>query len=530
MVELDAEKVMTIPRRIYAREVVDRGFMSNFLFSNISGIFGTPKEVIEMINNMPAIEKPKKLKKVEIDDGTKEELSLNDYGEVEISDEIKIGLAEDIFGDKVYKQIDQYLEEAISEETKDFNIKIDREDDNLGKLREILSSSISDKLIYTAKKHYESDIKKSTEKQLKRDIKKEADNVVNRIYGDYTIEKNKLEKVHDEEIKQAQDSRLSMDKIAIIQEDYEKQCQDGYKAMVESIKNQFKSEKTVQKIAETIVETVESEKKNLQKHTIECDIRNHLRGFSRTIPAFLMAYGDENTTLANFDSLVPEDVFIEVTTNLKTGKGVSLENFRFLRGSGYYYLKDDAGNELVDEEHRRYFEGGLFDEIVFNDAVKEFMKRRYELANYFENSSKVDIFDYIPPQKTNQIFTPKAVVIKMVDYLEEENPGCFDNEEATFADLYMKSGMYVAEIVKRLYQSSRLQSLYPDKVERLNHIFEKQVYGCAPTEIIYRICSNYILGFSDKIRIKKHNIKLCDTLPYAQQGRLEEVLKKIFFE
>ena len=85
--------------------------------------------------------------------------------------------------------------------------------------------------------------------------------------------------------------------------------------------------------------------------------------------------------------------------------------------------------------------------------------------------------------------------------LEQENPGCFDNPEATFADLYMKSGMYITEIVTRLYQSQRMKELYPDNAERLNHIFAKQVYGCAPTEIIYRICLRYILGFSDEIHI-----------------------------
>ena len=116
----------------------------------------------------------------------------------------------------------------------------------------------------------------------------------------------------------------------------------------------------------------------------------------------------------------------------------------------------------------------------------------------------------------------------MVDRLEQENPGCFDDPNATFADLYMKSGMYVTEIVTRLYQSKRMKALYPDDVERLNHIFAKQVYGCAPTEIIYRICLRYILGFSDEIHIEKNNIRLCDTLEYAKNGTMETEMKKLF--
>ena len=88
--------------------------------------------------------------------------------------------------------------------------------------------------------------------------------------------------------------------------------------------------------------------------------------------------------------------------------------------------------------------------------------------------------------------------------------------------------MYVTEIVKRLYQSERMKELFPDDSVRLNHIFAKQVYGCAPTEIIYRICLRYILGFSDNIQIENHNIRLCDTLPLAKEGSLAEKLDSIF--
>lgn len=194
-----------------------------------------------------------------------------------------------------------------------------------------------------------------------------------------------------------------------------------------------------------------------------------------------------------------------------------------LRDGGDYDGTDENGNPV-----KKHFDGHLFDEVVFNDAVQEFMKKRLELADYFTGEHEDDIFTYIPPQRTNQIFTPKRVVKDMVDRLEKENPGCFDDPDATFADLYMKSGMYITEIVKRLYQSERLKTLFPDETERLNHIFAKQVYGCAPTEIIYRICLRYILGFSDTIKIKKNNIKLLDTLQYAKNGSLEKKLRELF--
>ena len=43
MAELDAERVFSIPRKIRSREVVRRGFMSDFLFQNIAGIFRAPR-------------------------------------------------------------------------------------------------------------------------------------------------------------------------------------------------------------------------------------------------------------------------------------------------------------------------------------------------------------------------------------------------------------------------------------------------------------------------------------------------------
>ena len=49
----------------------------------------------------------------------------------------------------------------------------------------------------------------------------------------------------------------------------------------------------------------------------------------------------------------------------------------------------------------------FFDPIVFDESVQEFLRKREELANYFDESQEEDIFDYIPPQKTNQIFLLK---------------------------------------------------------------------------------------------------------------------------
>lgn len=523
MVELDAESVLTIPRHIHAKEVIERGFMSNFLFANISGIFGAPKEIIDLINNMQAIEEPKKLASTGIDENTPENLDLNENGEVEIPKNQIIGTANDLFGDKVYGDIDNQLTQMVSDITEEYENNPDSKKNELDELRDKFSKPVANTLIETARNQYGKDLKKSTQNKMERKIQETTDAVVNREYGDYIISNHQLENERKEKISEAQKSGASMEDITKLDDKYQELHAKEHQQMVNNIYQNLKSDKMVRKAAETIVETAETERLNKEKDSIEGSVRDHLRGFSRTIPAFLMAYGDEKTTLSNFDSLVPADVFWEVTVNQQSGEGITLDQFRMLRDGGDYDSTDENGNPI-----KKHFDGHLFDEVVFDDAVQEFMKKRTELADYFDGKHEEDIFTYIPPQKTNQIFTPKRIVKKMVDDLEKENPGCFDNPDATFADLYMKSGMYITEIVTRLFQSKRMQELYPDDSKRLNHIFAKQVYGCAPTEIIYRICLRYILGFSDKIHIEKNNIKLCDTLQFAKDGTLKQELEKLF--
>ena len=265
----------------------------------------------------------------------------------------------------------------------------------------------------------------------------------------------------------------------------------------------------------SVIEQVEKHQEEQKVKNVEEDARAHLRGFSRTIPSFIMAYGNENLTLQNFDDYTEDDVFKEVT-------GISEEQFRFLRDGGDY----------VDAEsgEKKHFDGHLFDEVVFNDSIQQFLDLKNRLSDYFNESNDEDIFDYIPPQKTNQIYTPKAVVKHMVDDLETNNPGIFDDPNRTFADLYMKSGLYITEIVKRLFRNEKMKQLFPDDQARIEHIMEHQVYGLAPTRIIYLIATNYIFGFDDHLKkavLGKH-FKQLDAAEYAKNGTLEEVIQKEF--
>lgn len=511
MVELDAEQVLSVPRRIHAREVVRRGFMSNFLFQNIASVFRAPAEVVEIIQRFDPYEQGKaqnaEKNKVEIDEGTADELSINDEGEVEIPDEQVVGKAADIFGPKVYGDIAV----EFSGHMDDIAKAHEADDDDrvmLDNLKEAFKQSVTAPLVQAAKESYGSELKPRQQQQIERKVQADADIQLNRQVGDYQIQARRIEQSRKDELKAA----TSETERAEVNKRHDEQKAEAFQTLAQKLEDS--REELVQRAGETVVREVETAKKEDEKQGIEDKVRAHLRGFSRTIPSFLMAYGEEGTTLANFDTVIPADVFQDVTS-------ITVDEFRFLRDGGDY--TDGETGEV------KRFVGHLFDEVVFNDSVSEFIKLRERLANYFDESQTEDIFDYVPPQKTNQIFTPRNVVVQMVDLFEKENPGCFDDPSHTFADLYMKSGLYITEIIKRLYRSEGMKAAFPDDRERLDHILEHQVFGIAPTKIIYEIATHFILGFHDEVgQGCDSNFELADAAELAKEGTLEAYVERVF--
>ena len=93
----------------------------------------------------------------------------------------------------------------------------------------------------------------------------------------------------------------------------------------------------------------------------------------------------------------------------------------------------------------------------------------------------------------------------------------------------MKSGLYITEIVKKLYNSPVIKSEIPDDGERIKHILENQVYGFAPTKIIHKIATNFIFGKLDST-ISRENFLQEDTVVYAKNGTLQDLINSSFDE
>ena len=465
LIEFDAEKVLSLPRRIRAVEVVRRGFMSDFLFQNISRVFNANAEVVDIIRRLPAVSDADI--QAAISDANRE-LFLDDDGEVSLPAEYVIGKAKEIFGEKIFAAV-----EPGKREVKNF-------------LREEIKSTLA-----VAQENYGDNFRSGERKRIERQLNTEAQNLVDKAFTNHELDNRILERNRADALKNR--GERPAEEIHAEFDRRRQESEEIFHAELEQKVNDF-----TETARENIVERVETKIREEKKISVLDDVREHLRGFTRTIPAFLMAYGDIDNpvTLAAFDKIIPDEVFIELTT-------ITLEEFRHLRD-----------------------EGKLFDPVTFDDAVKEFLDCRRKLADYFDETHEEDIFDYIPAQRTNQIFTPKETVRLMVDHMERESPGCFDSPKKTFVDPYMKSGLFIAEIVKRLYRNERMKKIFPDKAERLRHIFAAQVYGLAPTEIIFRIATNYLLGFG--LAVEKNNFRLADATPAAKADKLAEFLQEQF--
>lgn len=89
-----------------------------------------------------------------------------------------------------------------------------------------------------------------------------------------------------------------------------------------------------------------------------------------------------------------------------------------------------------------------------------------------------DVLSCLANLSNDEVFTPPTVVNQMLDMLPAE---LWSNPDATFLDPVSKTGVFLREIAKRLMEG--LKEQIPDVQERANHIFTKQLYGIAITEL-----------------------------------------------
>ncbi len=89
-----------------------------------------------------------------------------------------------------------------------------------------------------------------------------------------------------------------------------------------------------------------------------------------------------------------------------------------------------------------------------------------------------DILSCLANLSNDEVFTPPAIANAMLDMLPQS---LFEDPNATFLDPCSKTGVFLREIAKRLIAG--LETKIPDLQKRLDHIYHKQLFGIAITEL-----------------------------------------------
>ncbi len=89
-----------------------------------------------------------------------------------------------------------------------------------------------------------------------------------------------------------------------------------------------------------------------------------------------------------------------------------------------------------------------------------------------------DVLSCLANLSNDEVFTPPAVVNHMLDLLPAS---LWSDPQATFLDPVCKTGVFLREIARRLLAG--LSDRIPDRQERINHIFTRQLHGVAITEL-----------------------------------------------
>ncbi len=89
-----------------------------------------------------------------------------------------------------------------------------------------------------------------------------------------------------------------------------------------------------------------------------------------------------------------------------------------------------------------------------------------------------DVLSCLANLSNDEVFTPPNLANAMLDLLPQT---LFESKETKFLDPCAKSGVFLREIAKRLMTG--LKEQISDEQERIDHIFTKQLFGIAITEL-----------------------------------------------
>ena len=96
----------------------------------------------------------------------------------------------------------------------------------------------------------------------------------------------------------------------------------------------------------------------------------------------------------------------------------------------------------------------------------------------FETVYNPDVLSCLANLSSDEVFTPPSIANAMLDMLPQE---IFSNPDTRILDPACKSGVFLREAAKRFDKG--LEKQIPDREQRFEHIFKKQLFGIAITEL-----------------------------------------------
>jgi len=121
-----------------------------------------------------------------------------------------------------------------------------------------------------------------------------------------------------------------------------------------------------------------------------------------------------------------------------------------------------------------------------------------------------DVLSCLANLSNDEVFTPPNIVTQMLDQLPEE---LWSDKNATFLDPVTKTGVFLREIALRL--NAGLEKQIPDQRERANHIYTKQIFGIAITELTSLLARRSV--YCSKTANGKYSV--CDEFT-SEQGNI----------
>src|SRR3989338_1153218 len=128
-----------------------------------------------------------------------------------------------------------------------------------------------------------------------------------------------------------------------------------------------------------------------------------------------------------------------------------------------------------------------------------------------QNNYNPDVLSCLANLSSDEVFTPPKLANEILDLLPKE---IWRDKNTTFLDPVSKSGVFLREIAKRLLEG--LEDQIPDKQKRIDHIFDKQIFGIGITELTALLSRRSLYCSKNPNRTEKLKYSITDVFDNEQ--------------